>query len=194
MSEQIPERQRTISRDELLYTVQAASQILSWATDHHGMIFAHETPGFDPRNPTEPAWLAHLHHAQEDLSMALAEILPISGREEAGALINIIAPFAAGLALTAASIDERQSQQPLPTLSTTRYATEPALSSAFTNLRARRRPSRQAPGLLLRDRSGSAGLVAAWATLQEPADRFLAGGGLATWWRVWLNVGFGWLG
>jgi hypothetical protein len=76
LSEQIPEGQRTISRDELFYTVQAASQILSWATDHHGMIFAHETPGFDPRNTTEPAWLAHLHHAQEDLSMALAEILP----------------------------------------------------------------------------------------------------------------------
>jgi hypothetical protein len=76
LSEQIPERQRTISRDELFYTVQAASQILSWATDHHGMIFVHETSGFDPRNPTEPAWLAHLHHAQEDLSMALAEILP----------------------------------------------------------------------------------------------------------------------
>jgi hypothetical protein len=74
LSEQIPEPQRTISRDELFYTVQAASQILSWATDHHGMIFAHETPGFDPR--TEPSWLAHLHHAQEDLSMALAEILP----------------------------------------------------------------------------------------------------------------------
>lgn len=74
MSEQIPEPQRTISRDELFYTVQAASQILSWATDHHGMIFAHETPGFDPR--TEPAWLAHLHLAQEHLGMALAEILP----------------------------------------------------------------------------------------------------------------------
>jgi hypothetical protein len=82
LSEEIPEPQRTISRDELFYTVQAASQILSWATDHHGMIFAHETPGFDPG--TEPAWLAHLHHAQEDLSMALAEILPKDDPGSAG--------------------------------------------------------------------------------------------------------------
>jgi hypothetical protein len=65
----------TITRDELFYTVQAASQLLSWATDHHAMIFAHESGGYRG-GPDEPSWLKHLHRPQEELSMALGEILP----------------------------------------------------------------------------------------------------------------------
>jgi hypothetical protein len=63
---------RTINKHELYYTVLAVSSLLSWATDHHGKIYAWESP--DWRAGGEPRYQQHLNKAQEEIAAALAQI------------------------------------------------------------------------------------------------------------------------
>jgi hypothetical protein len=69
---------KSVTQEQLYFTIEATSQILSWTTDSLAMRYAHESGGYRG-GPDEPSWLQHLHRAQGDLSLAMAELYPPGG-------------------------------------------------------------------------------------------------------------------
>jgi hypothetical protein len=70
--------QKSVTQEQLYFTVEAVFQILSWTTDNLAMRYAHESGDYRG-GPDEPSYLRRLHQAQHELGAAMAELYPPGG-------------------------------------------------------------------------------------------------------------------